>query len=324
LALVDPALWSLVDESAQAGNIIFFSSRYLPGNFGIAPTFQSDLSTETLIDRLMTAFYFMGWGWWVCLLGSLLLLIGCLMIKGMLRLRWMAITAIVVLAGQGLVLFPALAAQYLEEKGDHDLATGRYAQALQRYESAQRWNSQLASSERTHLRIGEGYYSLELIAHPNARLYLGERYAQQGNYKAAIAEYLMASQEASTPLKVVLAKRIAWIYIDRGMVQFRRGQVGPAIGHWERAVAFDQAQVQATYFLAKAYFDQARYEQSIAISRFLLSRSLNPLLNANIQANIGDSYWKLNDFDNARTAYEASMRLDLYGNYRIFKSLGGT
>jgi tetratricopeptide (TPR) repeat protein len=236
----------------------------------------------------------------------------------------MAITAVVLLAGQGLALFPALAAQYLEERGDHDLAVGRYARALQRYESAQRWNPQLASSERTHLRIGEGYYSLEMIAHPNARLYLGGRYAQQGHYKAAIAEYLEASQEASTPLKAVLAKRIAWIYIDRGLVQFRQGQVGPAIGHWERAVTFNQEQAQATYFLARAYFEQGKYEQSIVMSRFVLTRSRNQLLNANMQTNIGDNYWKLNDFDNARRAYEASMSLDLYGNYRIFKSLGGS
>jgi hypothetical protein len=48
------------------------------------------------------------------------------------------------------------------------------------------------------------------------------------------------------------------------------------------------------------------------------------LLNANLQANLGDAYWKLNDFTNARASYEASISLDSFGNFRIFKSLGGT
>src|SRR5262249_39431112 len=150
------------------------------------------------------------------------------------------------------------------------------------------------------------------------------QYSQQENFQAAIAEYLLAIPEASPPFKETLDRRIAWTYVLRGIAQYQHEDFGPAAGYWERALAFDPAQVQAAYFLAKSYFDQARYEQSIAISHFLLSRSQNPLLNANIQANIGDSYWKLKDFDKARTAYEASMRLDSFANFRIFKSLGGT
>ena len=89
-------------------------------------------------------------------------------------------------------------------------------------------------------------------------------------------------------------------------------------------MAFDPAQLQVPYFLGKAYFDQGRYEESIAMGRFLLYRSQNRLLNANMQANLGDAFWKINDFTSARVAYEASMRLDPFGNFRIFKSLGGT
>ena len=89
-------------------------------------------------------------------------------------------------------------------------------------------------------------------------------------------------------------------------------------------MALDSTQIQAAYFLSRAYFDQGRYQQSIVMGNALLARSRNPLLNANVQANIGDSYWKLKDFGSARKAYEASMNLDTYNNYRMFKSLGGT
>ena len=56
----------------------------------------------------------------------------------------------------------------------------------------------------------------------------------------------------------------------------------------------------------------------------LLARSQNRLLNANLQFNIGACSWQLGDADQARLACEASIRLDSYGNFRIFKSLGGT
>jgi tetratricopeptide (TPR) repeat protein len=125
-------------------------------------------------------------------------------------------------------------------------------------------------------------------------------------------------------LREVIEKRLAWTIIDRGMASFRRGGVGPAIGEWEGALTYDSTQSQAVYFLSKAYFDQARYEQSVAMSRLLLSQSQNRVLNANVQASIGDSYWQLKDYERARIAYQASMRLDSHGNFRGYKSLGGT
>ena len=324
LALRDPAFWSLVDENAQYASIMGFSRRNLPANYGIEPYFQINLSTNSVMDRLVTAFYFVGWGWWACLTGSLLILIPCLKINGSHNMRWVAITASVILAGHGVVLFRGVAAQYLLERGDRDMARGRYADAIRRYEAAQQLDRQLTRSERSHLILGLAYYQLGVPSHPSARFYLGDRYAQEKNFEAAISAYLLAARETPAPLQEIIHKRIGWTYVGMGLAQFRKGESGPASGWWEAAMAFDPAQLQAAYFLVKAYFDQGRYDQSIAMGRFLLLRSRNPLLNANVQANIGDAYWKLNDFIRARMAYEASNKLDTFANFRIFKSLGGT
>jgi hypothetical protein len=333
LALIDPAFWSLVDENAQYASMMSFSRRNLPVNYGIEPSFQinlaaetvqMNLSTETVMNRLATAVYFMSWGWWICLTGDLFLLIAYLKISGRRSRRWVALTTSAMLATQGIVLSTSCAAQYLQERGDRDMARGGYTEALQRYEAAQRLDRQLARSERSHLHLGDAYYQLGIFSHPNARFYLGDRYAQAMNFDAALAEYLLAAQEASTPLQEIIHKRITWTYISMGLMQYRKGQIGPASGWWEVALAFDPAQLQAAYFLVKAYFDQGRYEQSIATARFLLRRSRDPLLNANVQANLGDCYWRLNDFTKARAAYAASMLLDSFANLRIFKSLGGT
>jgi tetratricopeptide (TPR) repeat protein len=325
LACMDPALWYLVDENAQAANIIGFSHRFLPGNYGIQPTFRHSLDTETLLGRLATAAYFMSWGWVICLASSLLLLChGRTNLSCWPRLTWISLPAALLFGGQALVLASCLTAEYIQDQGHRQMALGRYADAIRRYERVQRWNPQSAISLQVHVRLGEAYYHLNMQTHPNARLYRGQRYVQEGNYKTALAEYLVAVQEARSPVKEVLAKQLAWTHVDRGIAQLRKGQVGSAIGHWEQALAFDADQIQAAYFLARAYFEQSQYEQSIAMSRLLLSRSDNRLLNANLQFNIGDSYWRLREFDQARLAYEASKRLDSYGNFRIFKSLGGT
>ena len=325
LTFIDPALWDLVDENAQAANIINFSHRFLPGNFGIQPTFHLDLDTRTLQDRLETALYFMSWGWVITLTGSLFLLFAWSLSSGRrASMKWMGLTAVLIVGGQTVMVGHSLAAEYLAALGNRSLALGLYAEAARRYEGAQRWNPQLAQSLQAHLRLGEAYYHLDMLTHPNVRLYLGQRYAQEGNYRAALGEYLMGTQEASEPLKTVYRKRIAWTYADGGVLLYRRGLYGPASGYWEQSLAFDAAQIQTPYFLARAYFEQSRYAQSIAVSRFLLARSQNRLLNANLQFNIGDCYWRLGDADQARLAYEASMRLDAYGNFRIFKSLGGT
>jgi tetratricopeptide (TPR) repeat protein len=325
LAFIDPALWDLVDENAQAASIINFSHRFLPGNFGIQPTFHPDLDTGTAQDRLATALYFMSWGWVISLVGSLFLLLAwSLKPDRRESIKWMSLTAVLMFGGQAVMVGHSLAAEYIEALGNRSLALGRYAEAGRRYERAQRWNPQLARSLQAHLRLGEAYYHLDMLTHPNVRLYLGQRYAQEGNYKAALGEYLLGAQEANEPLKTVHRKRIAWSYADGGILLYRKGLYGPASGYWEQSLAFDAAQLQAPYFLARAYFEQTRYEQSIAMSRFLLTRSRNPLLNANLQFNIGDCYWRLGDFNQARRAYEASMRLDAYGNFRIYKSLGGT
>jgi predicted negative regulator of RcsB-dependent stress response len=324
LTALDPVFWPLVDENAQYANIMHFSRAFLPANYGIEPTFEANLLTETVQDRLATAFYFMGSGWWICFGGALLLLVGSCKGRDRQMHMWTAMATVMIFGVPGIMLLNGIAAQYLQEKGDRYMARSLYAEAIQQYEAAQRFDPQLARSERMHLQLGKAYDQLKIAGHPHRRFYLGDLYSQRGQVEAAIAEYLVVDQEASTLLKEIVRKRLAWTYVKLGQAQYHKREIGPAIGCWEKALNVDSAQMQAAYFLSRAYFEQSRYEQSIAIGLFLLSLSHNPLLNANVQANIGDSYWRLNDFKSARQAYAASMRLDAYTNFRMLKSLGGT
>jgi tetratricopeptide (TPR) repeat protein len=324
LTFEDAVFWKLVDENGQYVRMMAFSFRFLPANFGIEPTLERVLASASVLDRLATAAYFMSYGWWCCLSGSLLLLAGSLTMQSARSIRWMGATLLILLGGLGLIFFKGFAAQYLQAKGDGYLARAHFPQAIQQYEAAQELDPQLLSSEQLHLRLGEAYYGLGMSSHPHARFYLGNLYSQQGNADAAVATYLLAAQDAPSPLAEIIYRCIGRRYVTIGLAQYRQANIPQAVTLWEKASTFDQKQLMAAYFLTKAYFEQGRYEQSIAMGRWLLTRSQNRLLNANVHANIGDGYWRLRDYTRARNAYEASQQLDAFANFRIIKSLGGT
>jgi hypothetical protein len=324
LTFLDPFFWNLVDENDQYAQMMTFSFHFLPANYGIEPTFQPHLITGSVVDRLAAAAYFMSRGWWLCLLGSLLLLGGSFTMAGWQTIRWMTMTMLVIFGGLGIVFSTGISAQYPQARGDGYMARGRFAEAIQQYEAAQQFDSQLARSEQFHLRLGEAYYHLGMSSHPPALFYLGSVSAQQKQADAAVTNYLLAVEGAPAPLAEIISRRMAWTYAIMGLVHYRKGHITQATALWEKASAFDPDQFMATYFLTKAYFDQGRYGQSIAMGRSLLGRCRNQLVNANLHANIGDSYWKLRDYTSARKAYEAAQQLDPFANFRIIKSLGGT
>lgn len=324
LTFWNPAFWQLIDENSQYANIMNFSQRFLPANYGIEPTFEKVIFTETVLERLITSFYFMSWGWWICIAGSFMLLIVYLKTEGWKAVRRITIIAAIIFACQGIIFFKGFAAQYFHDKGDRLMAKSRYADAIQKYDMAKYLDPQIARNEQIYLKLGEAYFKLGNPSHLEARFYHGYIYSQEEKFDAAISEYLIAAEEASAQLKDIIHRRLALSFAKEGIIYYRKGLVGPAVGYWERSLSFDPNQFQALFFLTGAYFEDGRYKQSIDTSRLLLSKSKNKLLNANLQANVGDCYWKLNDFKNARAAYEASAGLDSYANFRIFKSLGGT
>jgi hypothetical protein len=325
LALVDSLFWLLVEENGQFARISSFSQLYFPLNEGLEPWFSPILQTETISDRLGDAIYFMGRGWRCCCVGGVLTLVGCLLPKGKSNIRWtVSVTLLILTVGLGGDLFKGLAAQYYFEIGDRKMASGLYEDAIAEFQAAQRMVPQFAMNRQLNQKEGEAHYHLGALFQPSARLYLGNRYFEQQNYQTAVSELLLAVQDAPSPLKETVQKVLALTYVHMGLTYYRKSEFGSAVGLWERAVAVYPREYDALYFLTKAYFDQGRYEQSVAVGRLLLSQSYRDLLNANVQSNLGDAYWKLGDFAKARVAYERSIELDSYANFRIFLSLGGT
>jgi tetratricopeptide (TPR) repeat protein len=181
-----------------------------------------------------------------------------------------------------------------------------------------------AIAERIYLRIGEAFVRQGDSDHPAALYYQGHCYEQNRGSDSAIPIWLRARETAAPLLKTILSRHIAWAYIETGLLSYQKKEISQAIILWEKALGIDSGQIQAAYYLSRAYFDQASYRKSIEAGRRVLSLSRNKLLNADTLANMGDSYWKLHDFAAARRAYQAALKLDPVDNPRIVKALGGT
>jgi len=324
LALKSPVLASLVDEHRQYVYMTNFSTRFLAPNLGVEPAFKVELATNTLADRLSAALHFVGPGWWTCLAGSLIIFLGCLADRWKQSLWWGGVTLLVILLGQGILHLESFRALDLLGRGESALSEGRFEEAARYYGEAQKTNSQLGNSDQICLRLGEASVRPGVPLNAYGRFYLADYYARQESFESAVSEYLLAFRDAPPVLRKIIRRRIAWSYVNLGFERYENEEIGQAVSLWEKALDVDPEQIQVLYLLSRAYFDQARFEQGIVMGRRFLTRSRNRLLNADVQANLGDGYWKLNDFDRARGAYEKSMRLDAKGNFRVIKSLGGT
>jgi tetratricopeptide (TPR) repeat protein len=324
LAYADAALWTLVDDNVQYGQMVNFSRAHLTANLGFDPTYTVELSTEGAVGRLEAAYYFMGAGWWLALLLGVVLGVADLASKRWAALRWMAAFAACFGLFTFIVLSPALGALRYEARGDRQLAFGRYAEAVGQYGTAQGLAAQAQGSEQIWLRMGEAYVQLGMAAHPASVLYLADRDDRLGQTEAALSRLRLLTSGAPEEIQGVVRKRMANALVTAGLEAYGAGHASVAAGQWQEAMAVDPAQTQTPFFLSRAYFDLGQYDASIAMSRRVLARARNKILRADAQANIGDSYTRMGEYVLARQAYEASRNLDPVANFRILRSLGGT
>jgi tetratricopeptide (TPR) repeat protein len=321
LALFNPFLGHLIDENAQYAQILKFSETYLPPNLSTEPDFQSALRIRTVWNLLETAVYFSGPGLWACMAGSLSVLLSGNRNPKSLKLTTTALILCVFIPIT--LLFYGALAQHIAEKGDQLMTDGDYDNAIRQYEKALGMAIP-AAAERIYVRIGEAYIRLGRSDHPAALFYDGLIYERNRASDSAIHIWLKAVETAPPLLKTILSGRIARTYIATGLQAYQNNALSQAVILWEKALSFDPSRIQAAYYLSRAYFTQARYRQSIEMGKRVLSVSRNKLLNADTLANIGDSYWKLNEFATARKAYQTALALDPVDNARIVKALGGT
>jgi tetratricopeptide (TPR) repeat protein len=321
-------LRDLLDEEIEAKGAAVFSRRYLPTNAGSEASDAIGIKgvpTDTVWQRLLAAWYFMGFGWYVMVAGGL-----CAFLCGVCRMpagrgrphlvtvsAFSAVLLLIVCSARPLLAHLAVVrGQEAESKGDPDRAIHEYRQAMQ----LDNW---FAINTDLYQRIGAIDYNFGRTETLEYGVYYAELMLAENNYPAAIAEYerLMQTAGAHTGF---LKTRTFGIWNAYGTQLYEAGAVGAACAAWQSVLALDRKQWLAVYSLSTAYFDTGRYQESIDLILEMLKDLADPQLRANLNSNMGDAYTRLGDYQHAHLAYRYSYLVDNILNWRALMSLVGS
>jgi tetratricopeptide (TPR) repeat protein len=320
-------LRELLDEEIQAKGAAVFSKRYLPTNAGSEASDAigiKSLPTDTVWERFLAAWYFMGFGWYVTVAGGL-----CAFLYGVCRIppgrgrpylvaasAFCAILLLTLCSARPLLAHLAVVrGQEAESKGDPDRAIREYRRAMQ----LDHW---FAINPDLYQRIGAIDYNFGRTQTFEYGIYYAELMVSENKYPAAIAEYERLMQTAGHT--GFLKTRTFGIWNIYGMQLYEAGAVGVACGAWQSVLALDRKQWLAIYCLSTAYFNTGRYQESIDLIQGLLKDLADPQLRANLNSNMGDAYTRLGDYQHAHLAYRYSYFVDNILNWRALSSLVGS
>lgn len=323
VAFLDPARFKAIsDEVDTYQSVMTFSRAFLPPNLGIEPAYSLDIKPEQLMDRLQFIWHIMGWGWFIFTGGTIL----WLLIVG--KKEWFKkniVYIILALLISSIPSVPYMVSKYYIGKANAHWSDGNYNRAVEEFESAKDVNPALGYSRFYNVNLGRMYYYLGRGDNFYYYLYTGMVYDGERRTTEAEDAYLKAVEMSrGTPSSAVIRNQYTDFLIRRGLFELRRKRSGTAQAYLGKAVEITPDNFSAHYILAKVLYDISQFEQAIAVNKYILQISMNPMLNANVNANIGDCYSKLGEYNRAREFYEIALELDRYANFRVFEDLGGT
>ena len=322
----------LADEEAQFVGIQQFENQFLPTNFGKeasnAQGPQLSNSIVTAWDRLVTARFFMGRGWYLTLtVGIAAFFYAKKRLKT--RLQRALLVKVTLLAAIGLAIGFSLRpviAQITVARGQDAEAKGELDLAISRYRSAMRLDKWFAIHTDLYQRIGAIDYSFGRNDTIEYGIYFAELLVSQNNFSGAVQQLeriLPKAQQISPQLEELVRTTEADIWNAYGKELYHQGAIGAAAASWANAFAKDQGQFLAAFCLSRAYFQTGRYQQSVTLIESLIKRVRDPETRANLDSNLGDAYMRLNERALAKLAYRHSYLIDYVLNWRGLSDLIG-
>ena len=302
-----------------------FTKEYLPANYGSPEVLPSQLVLYTASGRFLAAFSFLRLGWTCFAIGSLLVAI-----YAMRRLPdgKMAVGLALVCLPVGalaVVITPAIIGQHYFNRGSIAKARGYNQEAIADYRKAMKWDAWHAQNLALYATIGElqkksGIENNSPERHINRALEL----EKANEYEAAIFE-LSRAAEAGGALAAAARHESAKARIELGLALYQAGGIGGAVTSWQLALADDPTQeVFVLPYLARGYFDVARYEAALEIvNRLVQIIKDHSSMVADVYSLGGDCYAKLGRDTDARRYYNLSYAKDWIVNYWAIGRLAG-
>jgi hypothetical protein len=316
----------LVNElNQQEARMILFNNKNLPISFMINPTFDPAIITDTISDRLYATIHFSTFGWYSVLLGSALILVSYFKVISNTNIK--SISGIVLLSLVLLyvcvVALPFCVAEYHRNNGDYYLGAGMYYKALDEYEIYKTMDKSSEYIKSFHNHIGKIYYFIGRRDMCDSYIYRGSMYLEQKEFPMAIYYYSKANDCDHSIMSAVGSSFLVYVYIRYGLNEYQSKVINSAIDLWKQSLKVNPSQIEAYYYLSRAYYDMSSYEESVMAGLQFVNLSKNRIRNAEMSCNVADSFYKMKRFDQAREFYLKSLDFVVDGNQRALMSLVG-
>jgi tetratricopeptide (TPR) repeat protein len=302
-----------------------FTKEYLPANYGSPEVLPNRLVLYTASGRLLAAFSFLRLGWTCCAIGSLLVAVYAIR-----RLpdRKMAIGLALVCLPVGalaVVITPAIIGQHYFDTGSIAKARGHNQEAIADYRKAMKWDRWHAQDIGLYATIGELQKKSGIENNsPERHISRALELEKTNEYEPAIFE-LSRATEAGGALAAAARRESAKTRIELGLALYQVGGIGGALTSWQLALADDPTQeVFVLPYLARGYFDLARYEAALeTVNRLIKIIVDHSSMVADVYSLGGDCYAKLGRDADARRYYNLSYAKDWIVNYWAISRLAG-
>ena len=324
IAFQRPAFFSrLIAETQELSTIRDFTRTYLPPNYGPDEDYSREFNTDTLWDRFVAAYSFLGVGWYCFGLGSLLIGTYVARLPAEERMRAMALGGIP--AGVVIILLtPSLIGQHYFISACTVQAQGAREKAITYYRRAMwfdRWREQ---DINIYAAIGD----LERLSglskdSPEQHISKAREFKEQREYDLAVLELARAAEWGNTAASVA-RRESARIRVDFGTALYRGGGIGAAVTQWQQAVVEEPVQQKGlTFLIARGNYDLGRYQDSLDAAKGVLRASGDKLILANAYSVAGDCYTKLGLDVEARKSYSLSLKQATFSNFWGMSRLTG-
>jgi len=302
-----------------------FTKEYLPANYGSPEVLPNRLVLYTASGRLLAAFSFLRLGWTCFALGSLL--VGVYAIRRLPDGKMAIGLALVFLplGALAIVMTPAIIGQHYFNRGSVAKALGHNQGAIANYRKATKWDTWHAQDIDLYATIGDLQKKSGIENDsPERHISRAVEFQLANEYEPAIFE-LGRAAEAGGQVGAAARRESAKTRVELGLALYQAGGIGGAVTSWQLALADDPAQeVYVLPYLARGYFDLARYQAALQVVDRLVKIMLDhkPMV-ADVYSLGGDCYAKLGRDDDARRYYNLSYAKDPMVNYWAISRLAG-
>lgn len=330
ILLFDPTwLYRSVEDSSQFDALYYFANTFLDvPNADYAPQLRHADAFQYLPDRAWIAGALLAWGWGLCLLAWVAVVL--LLRRARLLPSLKGLVPPLALAGLAALVAgaPALMADFRYRQADQRLALGDYRGALASYTAALDHDPVLGYSKVFLINAARTYYQKDGSTSPFVGVWLADSQRTLGfeTRKAGLTAAAAAADDS--PLGLALGRlarrQTAELWVAQGLAYLKRGDPGAAAFGFRKALNEYRDWRHARWFFARALLDLKNFDESEQLLDELATTVHNPSVRANVYNALGDAAAGAGEQAKARKAYATAYSLDSKENLWAMKGLSGS